>query len=798
VTVSKVILLEQMPPAANASLPVQIDVSLAVMIRDLASGWQTGVPAVDAYNQSLALEALNAQDLCSGSLTDSHLTRHHSLIMAILSAYFAPNSGDEIMFAAIRPFSAVGFYASQKFVNTLLDQNYNFVATRLSRDSLEQTSMLRSLLSFILRKGYGQKIEAAESQDIFAVNDAETNLPRYFQFAMDHKFCEVLIAADAPEVKAEVFQDIMAHITDPLYGLMRLPLHAIRIAGVGMVRAFDVTSQVVMSQLKQKVLSATLERQREFLAESEEIMQTLCRDPRVRIAIWVRQESAWMRMTSEQDVDVFHCSGEQRFDKQKLQGTIFENPDRDSGLSIECLYSKSTETSLDRFFKDRGDATLMAFPLVEGEEQIGFLELTTSRKVHTHGYDLSLLREAANLFAIAVLTASEAYKARMDSVIKANCTAIHPAVEWKFKSSAVEAIRLGSTGVMGPIVFDHVYPLYAVCDIRGSSAQRARAIQRDLIQNLDHVREIFSLALTPVDVPALRFLLYKISTAQQSLSSSMVAGLELEVFRLINEELHPALEMVRSLQPNLAPRVDAYLNLVANDHRSVYEARRQFDLSVEALNRDLAACLDRRQISAQGVVPHYFEKHLTDGVDHSIYVGHSIDESGRFSEITLKNLRLWQFETMCELAKVAHQMKRKTAIPLETCQLIVAQDAPLTVGFRFDERKFDVYGAYNIRYELMKKRIEKAVIKGTGERLTQPGTICVVLSQDSERHEYEGYANYLEARGLIESKIQLVDIDDLQDVSGLRSLRVVLKKSYLDQVDGDGESIPSHPTKAVA
>ncbi|TAK35947.1 MAG: hypothetical protein EPO28_13950 [Saprospiraceae bacterium] len=40
-----------------------------------------------------------------------------------------------------------------------------------------------------------------------------------------------------------------------------------------------------------------------------------------------------------------------------------------------------------------------------------------------------------------------------------------------------------------------------------------------------------------------------------------------------------------------------------------------------------------------------------------------------------------------------------------------------------DEKRLDVEGSYNVRYEIIKKRIDKALLKGTQERLTQsPGT----------------------------------------------------------------------------
>jgi len=43
--------------------------------------------------------------------------------------------------------------------------------------------------------------------------------------------------------------------------------------------------------------------------------------------------------------------------------------------------------------------------------------------------------------------------------------------------------------------------------------------------------------------------------------------------------------------------------------------------------------------------------------------------------------------------------------------------------FSPDERHFEVAGAYDIAMRSSKKRIDKAVIKGKSERLTQPGQL---------------------------------------------------------------------------
>ena len=48
-------------------------------------------------------------------------------------------------------------------------------------------------------------------------------------------------------------------------------------------------------------------------------------------------------------------------------------------------------------------------------------------------------------------------------------------------------------------------------------------------------------------------------------------------------------------------------------------------------------------------------------------------------------------------------------MPLEVAHLILVQHMPMAIRFRFDEKRFDIDGAYNMRYEIVKKRIDKAL-----------------------------------------------------------------------------------------
>jgi hypothetical protein len=138
----------------------------------------------------------------------------------------------------------------------------------------------------------------------------------------------------------------------------------------------------------------------------------------------------------------------------------------------------------------------------------------------------------------------------------------------------------------------------------------------------------------------------------------------------------------------------------------------------------------------------------------------------------LQNLRLWQLSSMAEVARITHRLLPSLKVPLQTTQLILVHSQPISIGFRKDERRFDVEGAYNIRYEITKKRLDKVHVEGTSERLTQPGKIAIVYSNPREAQEYNEYIGYLQSKNLLKPGIENLELEELQGVRGLKAMRV--------------------------
>ena len=257
----------------------------------------------------------------------------------------------------------------------------------------------------------------------------------------------------------------------------------------------------------------------------------------------------------------------------------------------------------------------------------------------------------------------------------------------------------------------------------------------------------------------------------------MNSGDELTIIAFLRQEVEPLFDHLEGLAPTVRERIRAYRAALDSQAGTIYRQRKEYEESVTRINETLSAYLETEQRAAQRMYPHYFEKQVTDGLDYTIYVGASLMERGGFNELYLKNLRLWQLLVSCGVARRAQDVLGSLPVPLETTQLILAHHAPLAIRFLFDEKRFGVDGAYNVRYEVIKKRIDKAVIRGTTERITQPGKLAIIYSQPDEAAEYRSYLEYLQAAGHLTGTLEDLELEALQGVHGLRALRVTVDLS---------------------
>jgi len=417
---------------------------------------------------------------------------------------------------------------------------------------------------------------------------------------------------------------------------------------------------------------------------------------------------------------------------------------------------------------NHGVRSLLIAPLVYRGETIGTLSVKSTRPNDLKTLATSKMQHIAPLFSMALKRGLDDMNNEVQSVIKEKCTAVHPSVEWRFRKAALEhmeRLRRNEPSEMEPIIFREVIPMFGQSDIRGSSEARVKSIQADLTEQLTLAGKIMSRAGEFKAWPLLDEFSYRIEKRVAEIKTGLTTEEESSVAAFLQEEVEPAFAELGAIDPAVRGAIDTYLQAVDPDMGVVYHKRKAFEESVSLLNERLSTYLDQQQAEIQQVYPHYFEKHQTDGIDYVIYLGASMHPENRLNPFFRKNLALWQFMVTCGLAWHSRQVQSELAIPLDTCHLILVNQTPLSIRFRYDEKRFDVDGAYDVRHEIIKSRLDKAMVKGGRERLTQPGRIAVVYSHPKEGAEVRQHIDYLQSRGHLNDDLEMVALEDLTGLS---------------------------------
>jgi hypothetical protein len=348
-------------------------------------------------------------------------------------------------------------------------------------------------------------------------------------------------------------------------------------------------------------------------------------------------------------------------------------------------------------------------------------------------------------------------------------------VHWKFRKEA-KRVMFGISNqtptYFREVVFEDVYPLYGQIDIKGSSEARNIATQKDLELQLDIIQKIIKRIHAIENLPIYEQMEFRINDYLKDLKGELQVDSERQILNFLRKEILPLFSHLSKKSPSLKELITEYNSQVEEITGLVYKHRKDYDTTVMEINKRMAAIIDRKQRDAQAMYPHYFERFKTDGVEHNLYIGESITKDDSFNKIYLYNLRLWQLQVMCEMENQYYKLKKLLPIPLDVASMILSFNAPLALRFRMDEKRFDVDGTYNARYEVVKKRVDKANVKGTEERVTQPGKITIIFSQKEDEKEYSKYISFLQRKKFLDDDMEVVELEDLQGVTGLKALRV--------------------------
>lgn len=633
----------------------------------------------------------------------------------------------------------------------------------------------------ILKELYNFDIDY-EVTEIMTIRQRDTGLVKHFKININIDYIKVKAVRPIKKLSHQKIYQLINNLGDSALWLKLLPPENFQFEGLVIGYFTDVTDVEILSQLKQKVVdNKENESPDAELASIAQHIRSFLGMPDISFgSLQTANEMLSMQVSWSIIGDIKVLTSINKEDYiQSCYGPVFT---KRIPLIIDDLQKRKQLGKVDQLLLDKGFRSLLLAPLFNNEgEIIGVFELGAKKPYQFTQLTLFKLKDVISFFAIGTNSWLEGLKNMVNLFIQQEFTSIHPSVEWKFNEVASKYLWSQTfkeeKQTLSPIVFKNVYPLYGQADIVGSSVLRNKSIQADLMDNLEQVTWAMDFCRQKLNFQLLDVFLAKANNYLERLKmGEFVSSDESQIVELLTREIHPLLHELAETFPELVShQLSNYFSKLDQSLGIIYQQRKAYEDSVSQLNRIISDYMEKEDAKKQQVLPHYFEKYTTDGMEYNIYLGQSILQNGQFSNFFLKDFRLWQLLVMCEITRLVERSSCELLVPLSTAQLIFVYNNPLSIRFQMDEKQFDVDGAYNVRYEILKKRIDKAVIKGTNERLTQSGKIAIVWLQEKDRHEYLEYLHHLLDKGHITDEIEELELEKLQGADGLKALRVTVK-----------------------
>jgi len=722
-----------------------------------------------------------------GPIEDLALLKHHQdLLMPLMSVVFPASSWETEIVGAVVPYRGIAFFASPMFERLLMNEDGSLKGQ--PKEDQEISIKGRQLRAYylILERIYGMQV-GLDTPIIQVVPDSQTGLDHYFRLSPDMRFIDVHTVGKPQELSSEDRQTIRENITDLQVLSKFIPSDKFEFHGFTAMRVVDVTEPEVISALQTDLIDQESIFSADGFRRLLLRLRTLFGRPGLMAGIGALQENRAL-VIKDGCPSSANCifANSTHLSLADLEGSLWlQAISQTTALRISDLKEEENLNSVDQDALNHGVRSMVISPLLYQGDVIGFLEIMSSRPNDLGPFDTMLTQQIAPLFSVALKRGIDEMNYEVQAVIKEKCTAVHPVVEWRFRKAAfqhMDRLRMGRPSEMEPIIFKDVIPFFAQSDIRGSSDARNKSIQTDLTDQLKLAKEIMHWASEAKDWPLLREFIFRIDHRIDSLNAGIASDDENAISYFLKDEIELAFENLVNLGPRVSQAIENYKTAIDPQLGLIYRKRKAFEESVSLLNEHLSTYLETEEARAQSIVPHYFEKHQTDGLDYVIYAGASIMPKGKISHFHIQNLRLWQLMVSCGMAWRTEQLKAQLKVPLDTCQLILTSSTPLSIRFRYDEKRFDVDGAYDIRHEIIKSRLDKALVKGSRERLTQPGKLAVVYSRPEEGREMQRHIEFLQSTGHLHDDLEFIDIEDMSGVRGLKALRININLKEQNQI----------------
>ncbi|WP_394906195.1 GAF domain-containing protein [uncultured Mesonia sp.] len=705
------------------------------------------------------------------------LSKFEQPIITLLDDLFPDLLTENEIKAAAVPKTDIFLAISSRFERILKEAGKNFELTPRNFD--KQLDYVSGCV-LILNSFYNYKIDF--SRPIYYDIPNKEGIIKTYRLSVNADFIQFHKTDSAPKITDADVDELLLNPDDLKIWKEKFPPNSYIFKGFTLLNLTDITIDDGISDLKSELLNKKLPES--TMASLIEIFRSIFKIPDLQIGftLYDQANNKFVKMSQDKSsyinsfiLDQDDCVNCPKALCQQGIDQLIEKKENFVIANVEQYATKTQHNLLAENLLAKGIKSSIFAPVARGNDLMGVLELGSLRKNELNRINASKLDDILPYIVMAVERNKAEFENRIKAVIQSECTSIHPSVLWVFEQEAERYINdLEQDGIASfrDIGFKDIYPLYGQIDIVGSSDERNRAIQKDLLSQLQIITKLVEKAFEIESIPIYEQIIFRINEFKKELKENLNASSEQRIMNFIYDELDPLIEHIYNNEKSLRSEIDVYKEDLNSQSGVIYNHRKNYDDTVQRINRSLSRYLDRQQQEAQKMYPHYFERYKTDGVEHNMYIGAAMVNNRPFHKVYLYNLRLWQLQTMCEMENKFYSIQEDLPLKLDAASLILVFSSTLSIKYRMDEKKFDVDGTYNARYEIIKKRIDKAFIKNTEERITQKGKIAIIYSQKTDELEYLRYINYLQKKDYLGEEIEKLELEDVQGVIGLKALRV--------------------------
>ncbi len=729
-----------------------------------------------AYARSLLQEIKKYPELINGIENIEEIKKYEPIIAVLLADLFPKSLTNNEIKAITIPFNTHTFNHTQRFKNILKEAREDF-EFNLRDFSDEHFYILNCCV--ILRQYFGYKTGAIDSPIFLDIPD-KSNIIHHYRVLFNADFLDIIPTDRAIMLSEEDIIKLTDNFHDIELWKSKFPEQSWILKGFSVMTLFDATIENAVSSFKSNLLKEDSLTQ---FAEIEKIFKSIYQIEDLKIGLTI-----FGNTRRDYDLKVVE---KQVYSHLLFDSTVEECQSLLCNETMEKLV-KDREflvvSDLDTFFSDninfikqlkkQSVKSFIFVPLVEDNKLLGLLELSSSKARALNSVNANKLNFILPFIKEKVSKAFSETENQIEAVIQKEYTSIHPSVKWRFQEEALQYINdkgVGQEYTLKDIVFNDVYPLYGQIDVQGSSDSRNKAIQEDLKAQINALQLILNQINQINKLPFIEQKLFELQNFSTELERVFLSDSEHKIQTHIKKEITPILTNFAGDDKHdqlTIELINSYFREVNANNGTFYHTRKMFDESITTINKKLVTLIDEKQVEAQSYFPHYYERFKTDGIEHNMYMGASIAPTLNFEKYYLYNLRLWQMQVMCEMENYFQTLRPGLSYDLEVSSLILVFSTPISIRFRMDEKQFDIDGSYNVRYEIAKKRIDKAKIKNSKERITQKGKLTIVYSQMQEETEYMGYIKLLQHKGFLTHQVEKLEIENLQGLIGMKALRV--------------------------